>query len=175
MGEETKVEEKENMVSVEEENGELAKRDQWMKEAREQTMETLPSFLDKLKNEGNCGYGLAVRATACAALGGAWAICKEFGITGFQASCAMWDFIVGWMYNHNKCGLKMVDYDKMLYPQYESYFEKTITQNTWDKLQEQAKEELLRANEEPCSGRVIEHWKSIAEGNIPFGYSISED
>ena len=30
----------------------------------------------------------------------------------------MWDFIIDWMYTSNQCGLRIVDYDDMLYPQY---------------------------------------------------------
>ena len=75
-----------------------------------------------MKENCNYGYGQAPRAIAQAALATAWYLSSEFGITGFQASFVMWDFILDWQYRNNKCGLKMIDYDDMLYPQYEHKF-----------------------------------------------------
>lgn len=137
------------------------------------SLDELITYLQYVKEIGNCGYGEAPRAIAQAALATAWYLANEFGITGFQAGCTMWDFIKDWSYSGNKCGLKIVDYDNMLYPQYDHKFEKTMRPYVWEELQKQAKKNLETS--QYASEGVIEHWKSIAAGHIPFGYSISND
>ena len=95
------------------------------------------------------------------------------GITGFQASAIMWDYIKHWMYRNNTCGLKLIDYDKMLYPQYDYRFEKTISEGVWHSLQEEAKKKL---EEETYANIVVRaHWKSIVDGKVPFGYKVEEN
>lgn len=139
------------------------------------TFEDLTEFLKYVKENCNCGYGEAPRAMAQASLAVAWYLSKEFGITGFQAGCVMWDFVRGWTYTNNKTTLRMVDYDNMLYPQYGDRFEKTITPGTWKAIQEAAKKNLEEDREYPVHPNVLAHWKSIVEGNVPFGYSVKED
>jgi hypothetical protein len=127
-----------------------------------------------VKENGNCGYGESPRAIAQAALAVAWQLAGEFGITGAQAGYVMFDFLRDWQYRSNKSGLKIVDYDKMLYPQYEHDFEKTIYKYTWEALQNSAKM-LLEENKETANPEVVKHWESIAAGNVPFGYSVKEE
>ena len=91
------------------------------------SFDDLVSFLERVKDTCNTGYGTAPRAIAQAALATAWYLSSEFGITGFQAGFTMWDFIRDWNYSTNECGMKIVDYDTMLYPQYAYKFEKTIS------------------------------------------------
>lgn len=62
------------------------------------------------------------------------------GITGFQAGCIMWEFIRKWYFSSNKCGLKIVDYDNLLYPQKESSFDRVLSKDIWENVQNQAKE-----------------------------------
>lgn len=81
------------------------------------SFDDLVNFLKEAR-EYNVDYGGAPRAIAQAALATAWWFASDFGITGFQAGCVMWDFIIDWMYTSNQCGLRIVDYDDMLYPQY---------------------------------------------------------
>ena len=137
------------------------------------TFEELTDFLKYVKDNCNCGYGEAPRAMAQAVLATAWYFASEFGITGFQAGAVMWDFITGWSYTNNKTSLKIVDYDNMLYPQYGYKFEKTITPSVWSVLQKEAAKKLEECDH--AHPDVIAHWKSIAEGKIPFGYSVRED
>ena len=82
-----------------------------LKEEREniKSFDELISFLQNVKENCNYGYGAAPRAIAQAALATAWYLSSEFGITGFQASFVMWDFILDWKYRNNKCGLKMIE------------------------------------------------------------------
>ena len=136
------------------------------------SFDDLVAFLQRVKDNCNTGYGTAPRAIAQAALATAWFLSSDFGITGFQAGCVMWDFIRDWQYSHNECGMKIVDYDEMLYPQYDYHFEKTIRRDTFETLQEAAKKRLEES--EYAHPDVIKHWKSIVDGNVPFGYVIED-
>lgn len=96
------------------------------------------------------------------------------GLTHFQASCSMWEFIQNFIHSDNKCGMKLIDYDEMLYPQYEYKFcDKIIPKYTWESLQKQAKENL-EAHSCNASPRVINHWQSIVNGKVPFGYIVED-
>lgn len=70
----------------------------------------------------------------------------------------------------------------MLYPQYDFMYEKTIRPKTFARLKEVAKEKIEKADKAIANGNnnsvypsVYRHWKSIAEGNIPFEYKISNE
>lgn len=155
------------------------KKDLVEKRSKITNFDELIEFLKYVKDNCNRGYGEAPRAIAQAALAVAWQLASEFGITGFQAGYVMFDFIRDWQYRGNKSGLKIVDYDKMLYPQYEYDFEKTIKGYTWSALQSEAQRLLEEDNEKEdeakANPKVREHWESIVAGNVPFGYSVSED
>lgn len=137
------------------------------------TFEDLTAFLKDVKENYNCGYGEAPRAMAQASLAVAWYLAKEFGITGFQAGFVMWDFIRDWNYSSNETGLRIVDFDDMLYPQYEHKFQKTISSYTWHSIQKEAKKRLEERGSY-VHPDVEQHWKSIVDGVIPFGYTISD-
>lgn len=137
------------------------------------TFDNLIDFLRNIQDNYNCGYGEAPRAIAQASLAVAWYLADEFGITGFQASFVMWDFIKDWLFSSNECGMRLVDYDNMLYPQYEDKFQKTIGSDTFESLQKKA-QQLIETNGEYAHPAVIEHWKSIAAGKVPFGYVVKE-
>ena len=138
------------------------------------TFEDLVEFLKYVKDNCNSGYGEAPRAIAQASLAVAWYLSREFGITGFQASCTMWDFIQGWTKTNNKCGLRLVDYDDMLFPQYNYKFDKTISNEVWKNLQKQSKE-LLSDNTDYVHPHVLSHWKNIVDGKVPFGYHVTDE
>lgn len=146
---------------------------EWFVEAKTITAETLPAFIKKLTGDYNHDYGTIVHAIVAAAIAAANAVdkCPSGGITGFQASCVMWGFITQWMH-YEDTPLRLVNYEHMLYPQYEYDFEKTISPETWKWLQEKAAE-LLRTKGACDSVKV--HWQSIVDGNIPFGYTVAED
>ena len=136
------------------------------------SLDSLMNYIQNIKDNYNIGYGTAPRAIAQAALATAYYLSDVFGITGFQAGCTMWDFIRDWSFHKNECGLKIVDYDNMLYPQYNYKFQKTISKDTFEALQKAAKERL-EENVHACSA-VTNHWKSIVDGNVPFGYIIED-
>ena len=64
----------------------------------------------------------------------------------------------------------MIDYDDMLYPQYDDKFDKTINTHTFNTLQNEAKK-LLEDTAHPV---VKAHWQSIVDGVVPFGYKIKD-
>lgn len=137
------------------------------------TFDDLTTFLKYVEENCNYGYGEAPRAMAQASLAVAWYLSDKFGITGFQAGVVMWDFIRDWMYRNNKTGLKIVNYDDMLYPQYQCKYEKTIPSHVWESMQKEATERMTER--EHVHPAVYAHWKSIAEGNVPFGYSVADN
>lgn len=155
-------------------------RDELRKKRRKiKTFEDLIAFLKDVEENYNTDYGVAPRAIAQASAAVAWYLAKKFGITGFQAGFVMWDFIRDWDFPDNKSGLKIIDYDNMLYPQYDYKFEKTISPGTWGVIQGEAMKRLdeLETDNAPYTPHpnVIAHWKSIAEGNVPFGYIVRDD
>lgn len=153
---------------------------EWFNQAKEQTIETLPGFISHIMNDYMHDYGTVCHAIGACAIAAAWAANKEpeGGITGFQAGFVMWDFVRQWSYRNNKCGMRIFDYDKMLYPQYDDMFDKTISPAVWNALQEQAKKNLAEDEKDrgyPVHPAVIAHWKSIVEGKVPFGYTVKEE
>ena len=148
----------------------------WFKEAHEINEEEFPNFYARIIHGYNHDYGTACHAVAACALAAAWAACddKDIGLSGFQAGFVMWDFIKNWTMIGNECGLRLVDYDDMLYPQYEEKFEKVISKNVWLSIQEIAKKKLEEANDY-VHPDVINHWRKIVEGIVPFGYKVKDD
>lgn len=147
-----------------------------LEEEREniKSFDNLVNFLQRIKDNYNTDYGTAPRAIAQAALATAWYLASDFGITGFQAGFVMWDFIRDWNYRDNKCGMRIIDYDSMLYPQYDNYFQKTISKEAFESLQKESKR-LLEDKKDYAHPNVIKHWQSIVDGKVPFGYVVKDD
>ena len=144
---------------------------EWFEKAKEiRTAEQLTDFAKELLEDTQHDYGTVCHAIAALAIGAAWYGAHSQGITGFQAGFIMWDFIEQWEYSDNKCGLGIIDYDKMLYPQYEGKFEKVITSKQFKKMQEVAAEKLKEKG--MAHPDVVKHWESIVSGTVPFGYKL---
>ena len=153
---------------------EMQPEKKWFAEAGKMTEEELPNFFARMIHGYNHDYGTACHAVAACALAAAWAACgdSDIGLSGFQAGFVMWDFIRNWTKTGNKCGLRLIDYDKMLYPQYASKFEKIIDKTTWATIQEEARKNL--ESDAGCES-VREHWRKIVNGEVPFGYQVVEE
>lgn len=214
--------------------------ERWYIDAKKQTRESLPEFIRYLFDDYSHDYGTMCHAIAATAIATAQVGSREFGITGFQAGAIMWEFIRNWNYSSNKTGLKLVNYDNLLYPQYEDKFEKTISSYTWEALQKEAKNRIKKSDNEYAKylldvakyeieikefieefpdylnnpeeyehvgmatfeehekerlkvesgfkfapdkpfnisaykNRVYDHWVSIVDGNIPFGFTIDDE
>lgn len=148
-------------------------REEVQKEARSQTLATLPAFLEKLAAHPH-DYGTICVAIGAAALGAAWALEKSpsGGITGFQAGAVMWEFIGGWDANGSRDNpQRLVDYGDLLYPQMEYKF-RTIPQETWAWARKRAQQ--LLADRNGAHENVVAHWERVAAGTLPFGLSVEE-
>lgn len=141
------------------------------KEAREQTAETIGDFIKHVMNDYHLDYSTVCFAVAASAIAAVHAADNQEhgGITGWQAGYIMFEIIRQMNYPNNKCGLRIINYDDMLFPQYGYKFEKTIDPDTFMALQEEA---LIRLKNHDAHPAVINHWKSIADGVVPFEYEI---
>lgn len=167
-------------------------KEAWSNEAKTQihTPEDLKKFADKLIehcNKLNTGidfYEETANSTTALAHAAIEMCAEQFGLSGFQVGCIMWGIIDKLMITEHDCGMRLVNYNDMLYPQYDDRFEKTINPDTWKKLQEKASEQYNKylsekarlengdENAFPACEEVAAHWKSIVDGNVPFGYKI---
>jgi hypothetical protein len=151
-----------------------ATKDAWYSRARDKamTLKSLPGFLAELAEHSH-DYNTVVYAVAAAALAAARALDRtpHGGITGFQAGGVFWEFYSEWLSEKGPC--KMVKYENMLYPQYASSFGKTVTSDTWKWLRQEAAKHL---SEQPnAHGAVVDHWRSIVAGTVPFGFCVSDE
>lgn len=145
----------------------------WKKQARSiKTIDEFNNFYNHLINDYYHDYGTVCRAIGQLAVAAAQLGATIEGITGFQASFVIWEFIRSWTYIDNKTGLKILDYDNMLYPQYKYKFDKTIDEETWKHLQKEAAEKLEEHKDKNVHSDVIKHWQSIVDGMVPFGYKV---
>lgn len=153
--------------------------EEWYEEARKEdlkTIEDLNKFVnDKMDNYCH-DYGTICHAIASSMIATMTTLnnSRQGGITGFQASCIVQQVLMRAMYHGNKVGIRMLNMDHLLYPQYYHEFEKTITLETWEKLRKTAKENLDNKSEN-AHPSVVEHWQSIVDGNVPFGFVIKDE
>ena len=135
-------------IKLKEDEAFIEVKKQWMAEARQQKIDTLPDFIKKLVENYKHDYGTIVHAMTAGLIGVAEAIDKseQGGITGFQAGCLMWGFVREWSFRDNKTGLQLIDFDQMLWPQYSYKFAKTISRETWEKLKDEAGKRLIEAD-----------------------------
>lgn len=92
------------------------------------------------------------------------------GITGFQAG-----FLGNLLFQEFttiKPPYRILNFNNLLYPQYEHDFEKTITMKVWKDIRERARENLI--NNPTASQKVLDHWWQISKGVVPFGYQVVE-
>ena len=151
-------------------------QEEWYKIAESTTdLMQLTTFIGHLMDDYEHDYDTYVHAVSASALASIYVTGKE--LSGFQAGCVMWQIIRKMLYDQNKTGLKIVDYDNFLYPQYSHHFDKYISKETWSRIQEEAANKLAEAakNTDYVSPKVIDHWISIIEGNVPFGYSVEKE
>lgn len=148
---------------------------EWLEQAKTQTFETLPEFINHLMNDYEHDYGTSIKATAVAMLAtfNACNNSEQGGFTGFQVGFIPW-LIINEFWGESKVGRKVINFDDMLFPQYSYKFEKTISPKTWKNLQDRAKE-LMKEPIENFHPDVRLHISKIAAGDIPFGYTVKEE
>lgn len=142
--------------------------EQWYVDAKNMTLDRLPGFLKGLTTEYKHDYGTICHAMAAASIATMWAIdsSETGGITGFQASCVMWQVMRHWLSIQGPA--RILQYEEMLFPQYEHKF-RTIDCATWATLKAKAAETLTESGIHPD---VRAHMESIVAGVVPFGYRV---
>jgi hypothetical protein len=158
-----------NKKIITEESGEHKK---WFEEAAKVTTDSLGDFVKHLVNDYHHDFGTIVHAIAAGvgATISAMNNSEEGGLTGFQASCLMWEilqkeFQIEWP-------VRLIKYENMLFPVYEKQFN-SIPYEIWVWLRERAK--YLIENEDGLADSVKQHMKSISDGVVPFGYKVVND
>lgn len=149
-------------------------QEQWYARAREMSLDSLPEFLAELAQYGH-DYDTICHALAAGAVATCWALNRtpNGGITGFQAGAVMWEFMRAW--NHIEAPAWLLRGKHLLYPQYQDKFT-SITAETWQWVQDRVTEQLVKPSvclEPPqVYPAVLEHWKSIRDGHVPFGLTV---
>lgn len=148
----------------------LKLRDSWFAEADAATLETTSAFLQKLAAHEH-DYTSRVHAIAAAAVAAAKSVAKHqvASITGEQAGGVMWQFIMRW-FNLEGHDLRLLDFDQMLDPQNAPAFT-TVPPPVWHDLQVKARHLLISAPPE-VHPIILDHWKNMAAGKVPFGYRV---
>lgn len=120
-------------------------QDEWYRQAKSMKPKDFQEFFRHLTEDYTHDYGTVCHAMAAIGLAAMRAFNKSEGarggITGFQAGCVMWEVIRHMNYENNKCGLRILDMDDLLYPQCEYKFH-TISIDTWNVVQEEAKNRI---------------------------------
>lgn len=148
---------------------EIELRDPWFAEAKTQTLETLPAFIQKLVDHPH-DYGTSCRAIAAAALGAAWAVehSPAGAVTGLQGSCVMWDFMRGWDGLVGPAVLQR--YDSLLFPQYEDSW-CALSRSGFEWVQAEARKRLAE-DRGYMDKDVRAHMEAIVAGVVPFGLRL---
>ncbi len=148
---------------------------EWYDEAKKQTLETLPQFMNHVLNDYYHDYGTICKAIAACGSAAMYAANKteQGGITNVQASYINWEILKAWGCFATHTGARLINFDDMIFPQYESKFAKTISKEVWESVQEYAKERLSK--EYSIHPKVKAHMESIVAGSVPFGYRIKEE
>lgn len=167
-----------NRITVTEED---KTHEEWYKTADDvvKTPEELAVFVKGLMEDYNHDYGTMVHAM-CAAMQATFKVMNEGsqgGITGFQAG-----FIAHWAvkkFMSIEPPYRITDFNNMLFPQYGYEFQ-TIPKEAWDVIQKKAAANIahndaVKDDDIKASKKVVEHWESILDGKVPFGFGIRED
>ena len=143
---------------------------EWFERARIEGAGDPAAFESKCLGGYEHDYSTVVSAATACIMAYAHKLSWDLGLTGFQASYIPLIFLREWNGKGKKVGFKVLDYDYMLYPQYEDVFEKKLDATTWENLRTAA--EKLLAESGTVNGKVLGHWKGIVDGNVPFGYEV---
>lgn len=135
-----------------------------------QTLEELDRLIEEAMRKFNFDVTAATESAGAVCTVVANFLSKKMGIPRVSRDLIMWSFITNFKFPSATCGLRLINFDHMLYPQYKSNFKKTIGAETWKRLQEEAKRNL--EGRIPGKAKTIAHWQSIVNGVVPFGYKV---
>lgn len=119
----------------------------------------IEGLVEREHDYGTCVYAMSLAATASFNF-----VASKLGVTGFQASCADMDILR--RTRNLESGFAIVDYNKLLYPQYcdDAHFpswQKLIEQNK-ESLATKAKEKLAKSTDS-VHPDVLAHWEMLAK------------
>ncbi len=153
--------------------------EQWYDEAGRVTLKNLNKFLDKILNDYEHDHDTVCYAAVAGITATLWAMDSglQGGIIEHESIAITEELLRYWWYPHNKCGLEIIDFDKMIYPQYRDRYEKTISKYIWDKIQREASNKIKQAEDGEIDpdNYVVQHWVDIVNNKVPFGYRVIED
>ena len=156
-------------------NEDMGLQKEWYERAKSMKPENFPEFFREMTEDYIHDYGTVCHAMAAIGIAAMWAFNKSEGarggITGFQAGCVIWEVIQHMNYENNTCGLRLLDMDDLLYPQYEYKF-RTIDSDTWEAVQREAKNRMIESK--AVHPIVVAHWRNIVNGEVPFGLKVKE-
>jgi len=136
----------------------------WYKEIDTLTSQAkFNNFVKKLTSGYEHDFGTSLRALAC--IVNATIRFYGGGLTNMQASFLMWQIIRTTFNKKDKLGLKMLEYEWLLYPQLLYRFDFVIDDDTHKKLIDLAKENLVKSPN--AVKEVKEHWEKLASGWLP--------
>lgn len=142
---------------------ELRETDVPWPETEEELMEYINALIDREHDYGTCVYAMSMAAVAAFRY-----VSKQMGATGFQASCADMDIIR--RTRHLEHGFRILDYSKLLYPQYvnEENFPSVseILKENGERLAKEAEKRLKEHKEEDeisAHPDVVDHWKNLID------------
>jgi hypothetical protein len=126
-----------------------------------ETKEELMNYIDELV-ERDHDYGTCVYAMSIAAVATFYYVSKQLGVTGFQANCADMDILR--RTRSLEDGFMIIDYSKLLYPQYfdDEHFptKEQLLEERGEQLAEKAKQRLEESNGDVAPA-VKKHWQKI--------------
>lgn len=145
----------------------------WYRESKkEKTNEEIIEFNEEILNNYPHDYESICHAIAASTLTHLHNCLYRCGATGAQANYTTWQ-IIRQMFNIES-GAKLINYDDMIYPQYDIEFEddRELPKEVFEKLQEMAKRSLDEHGR--MDATVRKHMESIVDGKVPFGYFLGE-
>ena len=143
------------------------------------TFDNMMDIVEKYFHEYEQDYDSVVEITEACCEAMAWACSEKLGLTGFQASCVGLLFLQRFNGIGKNVGLKVLDYDAMLYPQNAERFEPCVERSIFEGMQRQAIANLNELeNSRHVHPEVELHWRRIADGivqrrqKMPFRQSM---
>lgn len=149
----------------------------WFEEAKKCDVDdgSLQKFIDHLANDYNHSYGTYAHSAAAAAYATANALAKKFGLTGFQWGYTGMEIVGRMLCPHNKSGIRLLDYDDLLYPQYEDRFlEHKISEESAEELKKEAQKLIDEHRAGMVAPVVLKWWEKIAKGEFPKWLAIKK-
>jgi hypothetical protein len=125
------------------------------------TLEELNEIINALSKREH-DYGTSVYAMSIAAVATFYYMSHVVGSTGFQASCADLDILK--RTRNLECGFSIIDYSKLLYPQYfndETFPTKEMLLNKNKEVLSKAAAVRLEESKGKAHPEVLSWWKKI--------------